>query len=101
MNTCRFSLLVAALFMAIPNTSHGQDKPKKTFLSGIKEGQTISVREVGGRYEISVMKRMPVGHKVLEVGIDYILVEDPASVTETRIPVYSIKSIVTLKVPKE
>ena len=95
MNRGQIGVILAFViaFGLVTATTSGQDKPKKTFFSGIKEGQTISVREVGGRYEIIVMKRMPVVHKVLEVGIDYILVEDPASVTETRIPVYSIKSI--------
>ncbi len=101
MNTLRFSLAVAALLLAITATSHGQDKPPKDFLSALKEGQTIVLKENAGRYEITVMKDVRLGHTVIEVGPDFIVVEDVAKVTETRIPVYSIKAIVKIKVPKE
>jgi len=82
-------------------TSHGQDKPRKGLLSVLKEGQSVSVKDVAGRYEITLIKDVKLGHKVIEVGSDYVVVEDAAGVTETRIPVYSIKAIVRLKVPKD
>ena len=86
---------------SVPATGHGQEKGRKTFLSVLKEGQSVSVKEVAGRYEITVMKDVKLGQKVIEVGSDYLVVEDVAGITETRIPVYSIKSIVRLKVPKD
>ena len=101
MNTLRLSLVVAALLLAITATSNGQDKPKKNFLSALKEGAVVSVKEVSGKYEITVMKNAPVGSKVFEVGTDYVVLEDPAGVMETRIHVTSIKSIIRLKLPKE
>lgn len=101
MNTLRLLLVVAALLMAITATSYAQDKPKKTFLSALKEGAVVSVKEVAGKYEITVMKNAPVGGKVIEVGTDYVVLEDPAGVMETRIHVTSIKSIIRLKLPKE
>jgi len=82
-------------------TGHGQDRPRKSFLSVLKEGQSVSVKELAGRYEITVMKDVKLGHKVIEVGGDYVVVEDAAGVTDTRIPVYSIRAIVRLKVPKD
>lgn len=63
MNTVRFSLVVAAVLLAITATSYGQDMPKKTFLSALKEGQVVSVKEVSGKYELTVMKNAPVGSK--------------------------------------
>jgi hypothetical protein len=99
MNTFR-SILVL-LLLVLPATSYGQDKLKKTFLSALKEGQVVSVKEVAGKYEITVMKNAPVGSKVIEVGTDYVVLEDPAGVTETRIHVTSIKCITRLKLPKE
>ena len=98
------SVLFLSVFLAlasVPATGHGQEKGRKTFLSVLKEGQSVSVKEVGGRFEITLMKDVKLGQKVIEVGSDYLVVEDAAGVTETRIPVYSIKSIVKLKVPKE
>ncbi len=100
MNTFRFSLVVA-LLLAVTATSYSQDKPKKNFLSALKEGQVVTVKEVVGKYELTVMKNAPVGSKVLEVGTDFVVLEDPAGVLETRIHVTSIKCIVRLKLPKE
>lgn len=72
----------------------GQERGRKGFLSALREGQGIVLRETAGRYEISLMEG---GHKVVEVGSDYVLVEDISGVTETRIPVYSIKNISRFK----
>lgn len=101
MNTLRSILILVLLFLVIPATSYGQDKPKKTFLSALKEGEVVSVKEVAGKYEITVMKNAPVGSKVIEVGTDYVVLEDPAGVMETKIHVTSIKCIIRLKLPKE
>ena len=101
MNTLRSILILVLLFLVIPATSYGQDKLKKTFLSALKEGQVVSVKEVAGKYELTVMKNAPVGSKVIEVGTDYVVLEDPAGVMETRVHVTSIKSIIRLKLPKE
>jgi hypothetical protein len=101
MNTLRFSLVIAALLLAVTATSNAQDKPKKTFLSALKEGQVVSVKEVAGKFDITVMKNAPVGSKVLEIGSDFVVLEDAAGVLETRIHVTSIKSIIRLKLPKE
>jgi hypothetical protein len=75
----------------------GQEKARKGFLSVLKDGQGVVLKESAGRYEITLMEG---GHKVIEVGPDYVVVEDLAGVTETRIPVYSIKSITRIKGPK-
>lgn len=101
MNTLRSILILVLLFLVIPATSYGQDKLKKTFLSALKEGQVVSVKEVAGKYELTVMKNAPVGSKVLEIGTDYVVLEDPAGVIESRVHVTSIKSIIRLKLPKE
>ena len=76
--------------------------PRQGFLSALKQGQAVSLKEVAGRFEISTFDDIsgPLGYKITEVGPDYLTVVDLADVTETRIPVYSIKSIVRMKVPK-
>lgn len=80
----------------------GQEE-KPAFLSTVKAGTSVTLKEVAGRFEISTfdVDRMGrLGHKITLVGNDFITVEDIAGVTETRIPVYSIKSFVTVKLPK-
>jgi len=95
--------IIAVLFCAtlalacLSPEASGQEKGRKSFLSVLKEGQAVVLKEAAGRYEITLMDG---GHKVIEVGPDYVVVEDIAGVTETRIPVYSIKSITRIKGPK-
>jgi len=82
-----------ALACLSPEAS-GQDKARKGFLSMLKEGQGVMLKESAGRYEITLIEG---GHTIIEVGPDYVLLEDLAGVTETRIPVFSIKSITRFK----
>lgn len=86
-----------ALTCLLPEAS-GQEKVRKGFLSVLKEGQAVVLKESAGRYELTLMEG---GHKVIEIGTDYVVVEDLAGVTETRISVYSIKSITRIKVNRK
>ena len=86
-----------ALSCLSPEAS-GQDKGRKGFLSVLKEGQGIVLKEATGRYEITLMEG---GHKIIEVGPDYIVAEDIAGVIETRIPIFSIKCITRIKVNRK
>ena len=85
-------------FACLSPAANGQEKGRKGFLSVLKEGQAVVLKEAGGRYEITLMEG---GHKVIEVGPDYVVVEDLAGVTETRIPIFSIKSIARIKVNRK
>ena len=92
-------LLCATLALAcLSPAANGQEKGRKGFLSILKEGQAVVLKEAAGRYEITLMEG---GHKVIEVGPDYVVVEDIAGVTETRISVYSIKSIARIKAARK
>ncbi len=100
------SMLFVATFLALASfTVSGQapDKPRKGFLSAITEGQSVTLKESAGRFEISTFDEGPamLGHKVVEVGADYVLLEDVAGVTTIRVPIYSIKSFVKIKVPRK
>jgi hypothetical protein len=89
-------LLLAVVSIGTFNgMAQGQGQKNKTFLSALKEGQSVIVKEVAGRYEISTIDGT---HKVIEVGPDYLVVQDIAGITEIHIPVFSIKAIARLKV---
>ena len=91
-------LLCTVLCAATISTSSlGQDKRSKSFLSNFQVGQIVLLSEPGGRYEFRIIKGLEVGHKVLEVGTDYVLLEDAGGVTEMMIPVTSIRSVVRLR----
>ena len=91
-------LCVTLALACLSPAANGQEKGRKGFLSVLKEGQGIVLKEAAGRYEITLMEG---GHKVIEVGPDYVVVEDLAGVTETRIPIFSIKSIARIKVNRK
>lgn len=97
----RILFVTTSLLILVPPTSNGQDRSQKGFLSALKVGQIVTLKEDAGRYEITVLKKAPLGHKIIEIGSDYVVIEDAARVTETRIPVYSIKAIIRLRLPKE
>ena len=70
-------------------------------LAVLKAGQSVSLKEVSGKYEINTVEGVAAvqGHKVVEIGSDFVVVQDIFGVTESRIPVHSIKAIIRLKVP--
>ena len=72
------------------------------FLSVLHADQEVSLTAAAGGYQIGVFTDSPgpLGHKVIEVGADYVVLRDIANVTTTRIPIYSIKAIVTMAIPK-
>lgn len=97
-------VIAGALIALAAFTVSGQApaQPRQGFLSALKQGQAITLKEVAGRFEISTFDDIPgpLGYKITDVGPDYLTVVDIAAVTETRIHVTSIKSIVRLKIPK-
>ena len=99
-------LLAAVIAIALGTinvSGQAPDKPRPGFLSALKTGQGIMFKEVAGRFEVSMFDddTQTLSHKVIEVGTDFLTIEDIGGLTETRLPIYSIKSIVRLKVPKK
>lgn len=79
-------------------SQRGGEEHGRGVLGVLSKGQAVSVKEVNGRYEIGVIPNMGMlGYKVVEVGSDYLIVEDIVQVTELRIPIYSIKAVSVLK----
>jgi len=95
-------VLVLIAIGTITVSGQAPEKPRQGFLSAFKTGQSVNVKDVGGRFEISTFDDglTPLGYNVIEVGSDYVTVADIAGVAETRIAIFSIKSFVTNKVPK-
>jgi hypothetical protein len=102
-STCGLVLAAAIAVCIVSVFGQAPEKPRLGFLSGLKNGQSVNVRDIAGRFEITVMEGpegiMP--HKVITVEDDYLVFEDAARLIATRISVFSIKAITTLKQPKE
>lgn len=94
-------LLVVAATGTFTVTAQAPAEKQHSFLSALKEGQPVSLKEVSGRYEISSVQGVAAvhGHTVIEVASDFVVIQDVAGVTESRIPLWSIKAIIRLKVP--
>lgn len=85
--------VVAVLAAAVP-------KGERTgVFAPLEKGQKVALKEVAGGYQITVMPGVELASKVIEVGADYVVLEDPAGVTQTRIPVYSTRAVVVTRVP--
>lgn len=93
------ALFVVVLWVALGSSSLAQEKDKenKGFLSVLRAGQPVAVKEFNGRYEITMLDDARLGYKVTEVGSDFVVIEDVAGITEMRIPVTSIKVITRVK----
>lgn len=94
-------LLIVAATGAYNVMGQAPAEKQSTFLSALKEGQHVSLKEVAGRYEITTVEGVAAvqSHKVVEIGADYVVIQDVAGVTESRIPLWSIKAVTRLKVP--
>ena len=93
--------VIAVCLLGLGSITTGQAPPaqRREFLAVLKAGQAVTLKETAGRFTINTMDDVPdtLSHKVVEVGSDYLTVEDIAGVQQTRIPVYAISSIVRLK----
>ena len=90
---------VVVLSSSLAFSQRGGEERGRSVLSVLTKGQAVSVKDVGGRYEIGVFSNGPdmLGYKVVEVGHDYVVVQDISQVTELRIPIYSVKVVSILK----
>ena len=97
----RIILVATALLAILAACTFGNaadSQPEKSIFATLKPDQQIVLKEVGDRYEISVIELANhLSHVVVEVGSNHIVVRDSVGFIETRIPVYSIKAIVTIK----
>ena len=66
-------------------------------LGVLSRGQHVAVSENGARFEINAFVGSGnfMGSEVVDVGTDFVVVRDLTGVTETRIPITSIKAVIT------
>ena len=101
-STCSLVLVVAIAMWIVRASGQVPDKPGQGFLSIFKKDQPVILKEVAGRYEISLMDSVlePLTHKVISVDNDFLVVDDISEAIQIRLPVYSIKAITTIQSPK-
>lgn len=89
-------LLIGGLLFVASGQSPAKERG---VLSVLHAGQAVNLQYSGNGYEISVLKNGPetLGHRVVDVFGDCVVIEDVAGVNQTRIPIYSVKSVVVTK----
>jgi hypothetical protein len=77
------------------------EQKRVAFFDRLKVGQAVALTDKDGRYEIGVLppEMRPLDHTVVEVAEDYVVLRNIGNITDTIIPIYSIKSIRVLRVP--
>jgi hypothetical protein len=90
-------------FLIVLATSAGMAPAERVgALGALRPGLAITLTEAADRFEISILPGVPgpLGHEVTAVGEDYVAVKDVAGVTETVIPLFSIKCVKTMRLPR-
>jgi hypothetical protein len=90
-------LVAVVATVALALVADESKRPKDVF-TGLRVGQSVSLKDEGTAYTITFFEpELPQSHKVVEIGRDYIVVRDIAQITETTIPIYSIKAVINVK----
>jgi len=85
--------IVVLIAVATALGAQNAQKPKGVF-SMLKVGQAVSLKDHGSAYSISFTEpEVPLGHSVIEVGEDYVVVRDITGVKDVVVPVYAVKAI--------
>ncbi len=88
---------VGVLLLVLATAAAGPGDKGGGIFAPLEKGQKVALREVGDRYQINVVPGVELGYEVVEVGPDYVVLVDAAGVTETRIPVYAVKSVTVMR----
>jgi hypothetical protein len=69
-------------------------------LAPLKVGNRILLKETPEGYTLRVKPALTEGPSVVEVGADFLAVEEVAGTVQTRIPVWAIRSVIVERVSK-
>jgi hypothetical protein len=93
--TCVALVAVIALGTSLTFSQRGGTERGPGVLGVLSKGQAVNLKDSGGRYEIVVFADGPgvLPYTVIEVGSDYVVVRDIATINELHIPIYSVKAV--------
>lgn len=88
-------LILASALAAYPSNLivGAAENPKASIFKHLKKGQIITLKDNGHNYSIQVLPNLPIGNKIIEIGADYLVIEDAAAAFTFYIPITSIKAI--------
>ena len=87
-------LIVGLITVGTALGAQDVEKPRSMF-SMLKVGQAVNLSDHGSAYSLRIFEEdnVPLSHTVIEIGEDFIVVRDIAEVTDSIVPLYSIKAI--------
>jgi hypothetical protein len=85
-------VVLAALAVAATARPKGEGKPGGLF-APLTKGRAVLLKERGGAYEIGIGPAVVPEHKVVEVGADYVVVEEIGGLKQLRIPIYAVRVV--------
>lgn len=91
---------IGILLAVVAVAAAPQDKKSSVF-APLEKGQKVALKETANGFEIGVMPGIDLGYTIKEVGQDFLVIEDIAGITETRIPIYSVKAVKITRLPKK
>ena len=95
------TVTMIGLAVAVGIAAAPKEEPKRTgVLSVLRKDMKVGLKEVNGGYQINVLPEVPQGHTVLEVGEDYVILQDITGITETRIPIYAVRAVTVTRLEK-
>ncbi len=95
-----FGLVVIVALVAAAIGADEAKKPKGVF-SALRVGQSVSLKDEGSAFSITFFDpELLQSHKVIEVGNDYVVLRDIARISDTMIPIYSVKGVVKVRTNK-
>ena len=99
MKSCRLNVqaigIFAMLIVTVVAAAGLAPAERLGVLSPLKVGMPVTLKETGGRFEIGIIDGVPgpLGHEVVEVAADHVVVRDITGVVETWIPIYSLACV--------
>lgn len=98
--TCASLTVLGLLLLLVAAAAPQAEKPGGIF-AALEKGSKVALKETAQGFEIGVFPGVELAFTVKEVGQDYIVVEDITGITETRIPIYSVKCVRITRLPKK
>lgn len=86
-------LVLAAAVAVLWAQEPGRAAPAGVF-AALRPGQSVALREVGSAYHLTTFVQEVQGpFKVMELGADYIVLQDVVGFQEHRIPIYAVRGV--------
>ena len=96
------ALMSAVPIEGITSAQEAPPKAEKSIRNLLRPGQNVAVKDADGRYAITTYVGGPVvlSHRVVAVAKDHVVVRDFTEFADMAIPVYSIKSVATVRLER-